>query len=43
MVIAKAVAAEPHHGHAWQAVSKDVANTGKTIADLVTMVSAVIA
>lgn len=39
-VIAKCVAAEPHHGQLWPAVAKDNSNQGKSTAEILELVAA---
>ncbi|KAI8619066.1 PRP1 splicing factor, N-terminal-domain-containing protein [Chytriomyces sp. MP71] len=39
-VIAKCVAAEPHHGEKWQACAKDLKNVGKSTEELLRMIAA---
>ncbi|KAG8897540.1 hypothetical protein FRB99_008100 [Tulasnella sp. 403] len=39
VVTAKCVAAEPHHGPLWQTVAKDVANVGKSTAQVLELVA----
>lgn len=39
-VVKRCVAAEPHHGVTWQAVAKDMKNTGKTVAEILELVTA---
>ncbi|KAJ3089722.1 Pre-mRNA-processing factor 6, partial [Physocladia obscura] len=38
-IIAKCVAAEPHHGEKWQACSKDLKNIGKSIEEILKLVA----
>jgi pre-mRNA-processing factor 6 len=38
-VIAKAEAAQPHHGPVWQAVAKDLANVGKSTREILELVA----
>jgi pre-mRNA-processing factor 6 len=38
-VIAQAEAAQPHHGPVWQAVSKDIANIGKSTRQILELVA----
>ncbi|ORY50364.1 hypothetical protein BCR33DRAFT_713186 [Rhizoclosmatium globosum] len=38
-VISKCVAAEPHHGERWQAASKDLKNTGKSVEEILKMIA----
>ncbi|EKM52026.1 uncharacterized protein PHACADRAFT_31805 [Phanerochaete carnosa HHB-10118-sp] len=39
-VIKRCVAAEPHHGQIWQALAKDMENTGKSTRDVLELVAA---
>ncbi|KIP06848.1 hypothetical protein PHLGIDRAFT_72114 [Phlebiopsis gigantea 11061_1 CR5-6] len=39
-IIRRCVAAEPHHGATWQAIAKDVTNTGKTATEILELVVA---
>jgi pre-mRNA-processing factor 6 len=39
-VIRRCVLAEPHHGEAWQAIAKDVANIGKKTQDILKLCAA---
>lgn len=39
-VIKRCVAAEPHHGATWQAIAKDVTNTGNTVTEILELVAA---
>lgn len=38
-VIKKCIAAEPHHGAAWQSVAKDIKNTGRSIRQILDLVA----
>jgi pre-mRNA-processing factor 6 len=38
-VLKAATAAEPHHGLVWQAVAKDDANRGKSVAEILELVA----
>ncbi|KAG8932561.1 hypothetical protein FRC02_000939 [Tulasnella sp. 418] len=38
-VLAKCVAAEPHHGPVWQSVAKDTSNAGRSIAQILELVA----
>ena len=41
-VVKRCVAAEPHHGHTWQAVAKDMKNTGRSTKDILELVADVL-
>lgn len=38
-VINKCIAAEPHHGELWPAISKDVKNIGKSTTEILELVA----
>ena len=38
-VIKRCVAAEPHHGQVWQAMAKDLSNTGKSTKAILELVA----
>jgi pre-mRNA-processing factor 6 len=38
-VVAKCLAAQPHHGPVWQSVAKDLANVGKSTQDILELVA----
>ncbi|KAI0038793.1 hypothetical protein FA95DRAFT_1684509 [Auriscalpium vulgare] len=41
-VVARCVAAEPHHGRVWQAVAKDDANRGRSTSEILELVAALL-